>query len=785
MQKILALNFYPAVVPPSSGGELRYFHIYKNLSKYYDITLLSPTFYHHTREIVKHSKTFREYRIPKEDVHEYLHREIKKEKIGPETSALECALSAKFPNSYHEIYLKLYPKTDIIIHESPYMLDYDLFFGFDDKPRVYNSYNVESPHVRQIWSGPHAEKYKGYVNALEKRLVVGSDLVFVTSGEERGIFNREFGIDEKKVTIAPNGINPEELIRDSVRRVSRKSVLFISSADPPSIEAANFIFDELSEKCSGIDFYIAGNCCNIFNGKRKPNVFLIGRIDKKRKKGLFDRADIAVNPMCSGSGTNLKSLEFLSSGIPLISTLFGVRGLNLIDGEHFVPAERENFATILNEFSNKTTRLESIARNGQKHVNENYSWENIAGHIRCSLETLGKEKKKKVILVVNDFEISNPTSGGEIRLNNMYTHLSTYYRILLLCLNNDGIITRSELSDDFVEISFPKNDEHLRKELAADSEFQVSVKDIINSHLCKRNKFFLAAIKAIESSVGAVIFVHPYMAPLLQYIQNGNVIYESLNCEISLKASILKGHPRYHEYLRQVERVERMVCARSRFIISTADEDHPSLAKLAPRGTEIITIENGAEAKEEDPLFDYSELKKMFGQHPVIVFIGSAHKPNIDALNFIIDMLASKLCHCYFVVIGTVCGALNRSRLRNLLLFGKMEEEFKDILLRVCDVAINPMFSGSGSNLKIAEYFAHNIPVISTPKGVRGYRIKNYREAIICEEDDFSGKILEVLGNKSLRETLAVNGFSYLKKNIDWRILAKKFYTALQSRLFF
>ena len=127
----------------------------------------------------------------------------------------------------------------------------------------------------------------------------------------------------------------------------------------------------------------------------------------------------------------------------------------------------------------------------------------------------------------------------------MYTHLSTYYRILLLCLNNVGMITRTELSDDFVEVSFPKTVEHLRKERAADSEFYVSVRDIINSRLCKRNKFFLSVIKAIENGVGGVIFVHPYMAPLLQYIQNGNVVYESLNCELSLKASILKGHPRY------------------------------------------------------------------------------------------------------------------------------------------------------------------------------------------------------------------------------------------------
>ena len=115
--------------------------------------------------------------------------------------------------------------------------------------------------------------------------------------------------------------------------------------------------------------------------------------------------------------------------------------------------------------------------------------------------------------------------------------------------------------------------------------------------------------------------------------------------------------------------------------------------------------------------FDYSDLKKMFGQHPVIVFIGSAHKPNIDALNFIADTLASKLSNCYFVVIGTVCAALKRSRLRNLLLFDKMEEEFKDILLRVCDVAINPMFSGSGSNLKLANISPIIYPWSALPWG--------------------------------------------------------------------
>ena len=132
MKKILVINFFPAFVPPASGGELRYFNIYKNLSKYYDISLLSPTYSHHNQEVIKHSNSFREYRIPKEPIHDKLHYKIEKDKIGLEFSALVCALSANYPNKYHESYLKLYFQSDIIIHDSPYMLNYDLFFGFDD-----------------------------------------------------------------------------------------------------------------------------------------------------------------------------------------------------------------------------------------------------------------------------------------------------------------------------------------------------------------------------------------------------------------------------------------------------------------------------------------------------------------------------------------------------------------------------------------------------------------------------------------------------------------------------
>ena len=137
--RALVLNFFPAFTPPQSGGELRYFYFYQHLSEYLDITLLSPTYSDAKFEIIRHSNSFREYRIPKEKIHDEIHWQLEQESFATEFSALTCTYSGETLNSYHHYFLELYPDSDLIIHESPFMLNYDLFFGIENKQRIYKS----------------------------------------------------------------------------------------------------------------------------------------------------------------------------------------------------------------------------------------------------------------------------------------------------------------------------------------------------------------------------------------------------------------------------------------------------------------------------------------------------------------------------------------------------------------------------------------------------------------------------------------------------------------------
>src|SRR5580698_101522 len=89
------------------GGEFRCFHLYSRLSRHFDITLLSPTYSHHQRELVTHSPTFREHRIPKAPFEDELYRAVGQEGLAEEFSALICTLASRHPNAYHQAYCEL------------------------------------------------------------------------------------------------------------------------------------------------------------------------------------------------------------------------------------------------------------------------------------------------------------------------------------------------------------------------------------------------------------------------------------------------------------------------------------------------------------------------------------------------------------------------------------------------------------------------------------------------------------------------------------------------------
>jgi glycosyltransferase involved in cell wall biosynthesis len=782
MTKILVLNFFPAFYPPGSGGELRYYNLYNHLSKYYDITLLSPTFAEHPMELIEHSGSFREHRVPKGDIFNELHWKLNQQNLCSEVSALVCALSSEHPNLYHDKYLELYTDCDIIIHESPYMLRYDLFFGVDDKPRIYNSYNYESDLMSQMWSGNYADEYIKLIRKLEGELVQKCDLVFATCDDDRRRFIADFCVDKTKIKLAPNGINPEEYtMRDTDNATfDVNTVLFIGSAHPPNIEAAEFIIRSVADKCKDITFKIAGSCCKSLDAIEKPNVDLLGFVSQEEKEDLFRSCKCAINPMFSGSGTNLKTLEFFSAGIPMLSTETGVRGLGVVDGEHYCSASESNFAEKLCELLENPDNMNNIAVAGREHVNSLYSWEKIAENVHNDIEKLPHKAHVPTLLLLNDFSVADPKGGGEVRINNLYRNISYKYKVIHLCLNGETRLLYNLITPMFLEISIPKTAEHIAEQQKMDSRHVASSADIVSSYMCKKNHLLKEVFDIIMMFADAVILIHPYMSELVEERTDKPIIYESLNYEPKLKKELLTGHPDYEFLINKAVNSEKRAINLSNLVITCSkDEMYEEFNKP------VFVVENGVEIPVIQRKLDMDALKTKFNGHPIAVFVGSGHTPNVEATQFIINSLAKNMPHIYFMLIGGVCGAFDYHTLPdNVVAMGMVSDLVKSTLMRLADIAINPMCSGFGSNLKLADYFSNRVPTVTTPIGTRGYSIENSKHALVCELDGFSEAIDKILSDSEFAANLTESAFSYVFSTLDWRFLANKYVNIIDTHIF-
>jgi glycosyltransferase involved in cell wall biosynthesis len=72
----------------------------------------------------------------------------------------------------------------------------------------------------------------------------------------------------------------------------------------------------------------------------------------------FAAADAGLNPITRGSGSNVKLFEYLAARLPVISTLFGVRGTNLVPDADFLPYAADALKPALERFLRERTRAQ-------------------------------------------------------------------------------------------------------------------------------------------------------------------------------------------------------------------------------------------------------------------------------------------------------------------------------------------------------------------------------------------------------------------------------------------
>ena len=96
------------------------------------------------------------------------------------------------------------------------------------------------------------------------------------------------------------------------------------------------------------------------------------------------------------------------------------------------------------------------------------------------------------------------------------------------------------------------------------------------------------------------------------------------------------------------------------------------------------------------------------------------------------------------------------------------------------NAALAPLGSGSGTNLKVVEYMAAGVPVLSTPVGMRGIRMST-DGVHLAELDDFATGVRDAIRGSDTVATVRLAARA--RHAYDWRVLGDQALVAVRAAL--
>ncbi|MGA2724615.1 MAG: glycosyltransferase family 4 protein [Bryobacteraceae bacterium] len=185
----------------------------------------------------------------------------------------------------------------------------------------------------------------------------------------------------------PNGVDLGRF-RPAPQAPEPRRLLFVGSfSHLPNLMAVAFFLDQVWPRLRDVRLHIIAGARHEYfldyHGSQvkvrldQPGVEVEGFVSDVR--GAYQRAAIVVAPLVVSAGTNLKILEAMACGRPVVATPAGVNGLDLVPGEDFtlVHTAAEMAAAIENLLASPA-ECHRLAAAGRRRVEDRYGWDEIA-----------------------------------------------------------------------------------------------------------------------------------------------------------------------------------------------------------------------------------------------------------------------------------------------------------------------------------------------------------------------------------------------------------------------
>lgn len=575
---------------------------------------------------------------------------------------------------------------------------------------------------------------------------------------------------------------------EGLRDAGTAEYLFTASRlDPP--KRLDLLIDAYRRTRTALPLLIAGDgpqaAALRARAEGDPRIRFLGRLTDEQLIEHYSRAALVpFVPFQEDMG--LITLEAMGSGKPVLTvedaggvTEFVQDGVN---GRIVAPSP----AALAQAIDQLAADPAALARMGQaaRATAAAVTWKRTAdGLLEAAAQGLAAPQApaaaapaagaRQRLLVLNTFGAWPPDNGGKKRLFYLYQGVAQWADVTLLTLAPHGAEpTELRYGPHYREVNVPACAAfaHAEGELTR-ALGGASVTDIAAAlYGADTLGAYTRALQALAPQADVLVCAHMYLAPLAQRHWRGPLWYDAYNVEADMKAQVLgqplpeaagaaeagagaappglRGPDAARHCVQRVAAIEGALVRAAEQVWAVSDSDRQRLAALYGRPAEAIRLAPNGTHLPADPWLDGARraaLKQRlgWGARPLAVFVASYHGPNLSAL----DTVAAVAAQCpawAFAVVGSVCHHLQPAgRPRppalapNLYLLGLLPEGALAALLRAADVGLNPMHTGSGTNLKMLDYAGHGLLILSTPVGARGLAFEAEVHHLQAEAPDF------------------------------------------------
>jgi len=216
--------------------------------------------------------------------------------------------------------------------------------------------------------------------------------------------------------------------------------------------------------------------------------------------------------------------------------------------------------------------------------------------------------------------------------------------------------------------------------------------------------------------------------------------------------------------------------------VSTADRDQliadgidPSKVHPIPHGVDLASYD-GAEPRDVRREFGIGRATRILVYHGIYNYA-----PNLEAMELmaqrILPALRARGIAVKVLALGRDPPA--RSPDPDIAFTGPVPAVAPYLL--AADLAVVPLRSGGGTRMKVLDYFAARLPVVSTAKGVEGIPVRDGVEVALADEPErFAAAVERLLQHPDEARALGARGRAFVEP-LDWLAIARRHAALLEA----